>query len=132
MLSYDYAENWKLKFQIYKRKKSFFLEEYNLYEYGLEKFIHASYKLLGLETFFTIGDKEIRAWTIKKGMSAPQAAGTIHSDMEQGFIKAEVYTYKELIQHKSELALKDTGKIRQEGKNYVVQDGDIIYFKFNV
>ena len=115
-----------------EEEKSFFLEEYNLYESGLEKLIYASYKLLGLETFFTIGDKEIRAWTIKNGMSAPQAAGTIHSDMERGFIKAEVYTYKELIQHKSELALKDTGKIRQEGKNYVVQDGDIIYFKFNI
>ena len=113
-------------------EKSFFLEEYNLYESGLEKLIHASYKLLGLETFFTIGDKEIRAWTIKKGISAPQAAGAIHSDMERGFIKAEVYTYKELIQYKSELALKDKGKIRQEGKNYVVRDGDIIYFKFNV
>ena len=113
-------------------EKSFFLEEYNLYKSGLEKLIYASYKLLGLETFFTIGDKEIRAWTIKKGISAPQAAGTIHSDMERGFIKAEVYTYKELIQHKSELALKDKGKIRQEGKNYVVQDGDIIHFKFNV
>ena len=87
---------------------------------------------MGLETFFTIGDKEIRAWTIKKGISAPQAAGAIHSDMERGFIKAEVYTYKELIQYKSELALKDKGKIRQEGKNYVVRDGDIIYFKFNV
>ena len=113
-------------------EKSFFLEEYNLCEYGLDKFIHVSYKLLGMETFFTIGDKEIRAWTIKNGMSAQQAAGTIHSDIERGFIKAEVYTYKELIQYKSELALKDTGKIRQEGKNYVVQDGDIIYFKFNV
>ena len=113
-------------------EKSFFIEEYNLYESGLEKLIHASYKLLGLETFFTIGDKEIRAWTIKNGMSASQAAGAIHSDMERGFIKAEVYTYKELIQYKSELALKDAGKIRQEGKNYVVRDGDIIYFKFNV
>ena len=85
-----------------------------------------------METFFTIGDKEIRAWIIKNGIPAPQAAGAIHSDMERGFIKAEVYTYKELIQYKSELALKDTGKIRQEGKNYVVQDGDIIYFKFNI
>ena len=114
------------------KEKSFFLEEYNLYEPGLEKLINTSYKLLGMETFFTVGDKEIRAWTIKNGTSAPKAAGTIHSDIERGFIKAEVYTYKELIQYKSELALKDKGKIRQEGKNYVVQDGDIIYFKFNV
>ena len=87
---------------------------------------------MGLETFFTVGNKEVRAWTIKNGMFAPQAAGEIHSDMERGFIKAEVYTYKELIQYKSELELKDTGKIRQEGKNYVVKDGDIIYFKFNI
>ena len=97
-----------------------------------KKAIQSSEYAENLETFFTIGDKEIRAGTIKNRMSAPQAAGAIHSDMERGFIKAEVYTYNELIQYKSELALKDTGKIRQEGKNYVVRDGDIIYFKFNV
>ena len=113
-------------------EKSFFLEEYNLYESGLEKLIHASYKLLGLETFFTIGDKEIRAWTIKKGISAPQAAGAIHSDMERGFIKAEVYTYDDLMKFKSENSIKEHGKLRQEGKNYIVKDGDIIFFKFNV
>ena len=113
-------------------EKSFFLKEYNLHEPGVDKLIHASYKLLNLETFFTKTNKEVRAWTINSGMSAPKAACSIHSDMERGFIKAEVYTFNELMQHKSELALRDAGKIRQEGKNYIVQDGDIIFFKFNV
>lgn len=115
-----------------EEEKSFFLEEYKLHKPGLDKLIHASYKLLGLETFFTVGNKEVRAWTIKNGMFAPQAAGEIHSDMERGFIKAEVYTYKDLMQYKSEQALKDAGKTRQEGKSYIVQEGDIIFFKFNV
>ena len=81
---------------------------------------------------FTNRNEEVRAWTIKSGISALKAAGKIHSDMEQGFIKADVYTFNELMQYKSELALKDAGRIRQEGKNYIVQDGDIIFFKFNV
>ena len=113
-------------------EKSFFLEEYNLHEPGLDKLIHASYKLLDLETFFTNRNKEVRAWTINSGMSVLKAAGSIHTDMKRGFIKAEVYTFNELMQHKSEFALRDAGKIRQEGKNYIVQDGDIIFFKFNV
>ena len=110
----------------------FFLEEYNLHEPGLDKLIHASYDLLGLETFFTAGEKEVRAWTVSKGISAPQAAGEIHSDIERGFIKAEIYSFAELMQFKSEAALKEAGKIRQEGKSYIVQDGDVIFFKFNV
>ena len=113
-------------------EREFFLEEYNLHEPGLDKLIHASYDLLGLETFFTAGEKEVRAWTISKGISAPRAAGEIHSDIERGFIKAEVYSFTELMQYKSEAALKEEGKIRQEGKNYRVQDGDLIFFKFNV
>ena len=113
-------------------ERVFFLEEYNLHEPGLDKLIHASYDLLGLETFFTAGEKEVRAWTISKGMSAPQAAGEIHSDIERGFIKAEIYSFAELMQFKSEATLKEAGKIRQEGKSYIVQDGDIIFFKFNV
>ena len=113
-------------------EREFFLEEYNLHEPGLDKLIHASYDLLGLETFFTAGEKEVRAWTISKGISAPRAAGEIHSDIERGFIKAEVYSFTELMQYKSEAALKEAGKIRQEGKNYLVQDGDLIFFKFNV
>ena len=99
---------------------------------GLDKLIHASYRLLGLETFFTGSDKQVKAWTIKKGTSTPQAAGEIHTDMERGFIKAEIYTCDELTSAGSELALREAGKIRQEGKNYIVQDGDIIFFKFNV
>jgi ribosome-binding ATPase YchF (GTP1/OBG family) len=113
-------------------EKSPFLEEYNLPEPGLDKLIHASYKLLNLETFFTGGDKQVRAWTISKDATAPQAAREIHTDMERGFIKAEIYSYDELMQYRSESALKDAGKIRQEGKNYIVNDGDIIFFKFNV
>jgi len=113
-------------------EKKLFLKEYNLSEAGLIKLIHASYKLLDLETFFTNRNEEIRAWTIKSGLSAPKAAGGIHTDMERGFIKAEVYTFDDLMQYKSEPALKYAGKIRLEGKNYIVQDGDIIFFKFNV
>ena len=113
-------------------ERVFFLEEYNLHEPGLDKLIHASYDLLGLETFFTAGEKEVRAWTVSKGISAPQAAGEIHSDIERGFIKAEIYSFAELMQFKSEVALKEAGKIRQEGKSYIVQDGDVIFFKFNV
>ena len=93
----------------------------------MNKLIHASYKLLDLETFFTNRNKEVRALTIKSGMSAQQAVGEIHSDMERGFIKAEVYTFDELMHHKSELALRNSGKIRQKGKNYIIQDGDIIF-----
>ena len=113
-------------------ERVFFLEEYNLHEPGLDKLIHASYDLLGLETFFTAGEKEVRAWTVSKGISAPQAGGEIHSDIERGFIKAEIYSFAELMQFKSEAALKEGGKIRQEGKSYIVQDGDVIFFKFNV
>lgn len=87
---------------------------------------------MGLETFFTAEEKEVRAWTILKGIYAPRAAGEIHSDIERGFIKAEIYSFSELMQYKSEAALKEAGKIRQEGKNYLVQDGDLIFFKFNV
>ena len=88
--------------------------------------------MLGLETYFTAGEQEIKAWTIKKGFTAPQAAGVIHTDFERGFIKAEIYTLDSLELYKSELAVKNAGKIRQEGKEYIVQDGDIIFFKFNV
>ena len=125
----------KLEAEIVKlndEEREFFLAEYNIKEPGLNKLISASYNLLGLETFFTAGDKEVRAWTISQGTLAPRAAREIHSDIERGFIKAEVYEFKELIQYKSEPGLKEAGKIRQEGKNYIVQDGDIMFFKFNV
>ncbi len=113
-------------------EKQIFLDEYNLHEAGLDKLIHASFKLLDLETFFTGGPKEVRAWTIKKGSSAPEAAGEIHTDFQRGFIKAEVYRYKDLVTLGSEIAVRDAGLVRQEGKEYIVQDGDCIFFKFNV
>jgi ribosome-binding ATPase len=112
--------------------KQMFLDEYNLPEPGLEKLIHASFKLLGLETFFTGGPKEVRAWTIKQGASAPEAAGEIHTDFQRGFIKAEIFKYNDLITLGSEIAVRDAGLVRQEGKEYIVKDGDCIFFKFNV
>ena len=112
--------------------KELFLEEYNLNEPGLNRLIIKGYELLGLETFFTAGKKEVKAWTIRKGFSAPQAAGVIHTDFERGFIKAEIYTYDDLMEFKSEIKIKENGKLRQEGKDYIVKDGDIIFFKFNV
>ena len=112
--------------------KELFLEEYNLNEPGLNRLIIKGYELLGLETFFTAGKKEVKAWTIRKGFYAPQAAGVIHTDFERGFIKAEIYTYDDLMEFKSEVKIKENGKLRQEGKDYIVKDGDIIFFKFNV
>lgn len=112
--------------------KQMFLDEYNLPEPGLEKLIHASFKLLDLETFFTGGPKEVRAWTIKQSATAPEAAGEIHTDFQRGFIKAEIYKYNDLIALGSEIAVRDAGLVRQEGKEYIVKDGDCIFFKFNV
>jgi hypothetical protein len=112
--------------------KKDFLDMYNLDEPGLYKLISLAYNNLGLITFFTAGVKEIRAWTILKNASAPNAAGIIHTDFERGFIKAEIYHINDLQKYKNEIALRDNGKIRQEGKDYIVQDGDIIFFKFNV
>ena len=101
-------------------------------ESGLDKLIKASYSLLGLISFLTAGKQEVRAWTIKEGTKAPQAAGKIHSDFERGFIKAEVISYNDLITYGSTAAAKDKGLVRLEGKEYVVQDGDVILFRFNV
>jgi len=115
-----------------KDEKSLFLSEYNLSEPGLHKVIRAGFDLLGLHTFFTCGEKEVRAWTIPKGASAPKAAGEIHTDFERGFIKAEVFHYNDITQHGSEKVLTELGLIRQEGKQYIVKDGDCIFFKFNV
>jgi len=115
-----------------QKDKQDLLELYNLKEPGLNKLIQLSYQQLGLITFFTAGEQEIRAWTILNNTYAPQAAGTIHSDFERGFIKAEIYNINDLIQFESENNLRNNGKIRQEGKDYLVQDGDIIFFKFNV
>ena len=113
-------------------EKSMFLEELGLKESGLEKLIKASYSLLGLISYLTAGEPEVRAWTIKKGTKAPQAAGKIHSDFERGFIRAEIVSYDDLMACGTYTAAKETGLVRLEGKEYVVQDGDIILFRFNV
>ena len=108
------------------------LEALGLEESGLDKVIKKSYDLLGLMSFLTAGEPEVRAWTIKKGTKAPQAAGKIHSDIERGFIRAEIVYYEDLMREGSMLAAKEKGLVRSEGKEYVMQDGDIVLFKFNV
>ncbi len=109
-----------------------FLKDAGLEEPGVDKMVRAAYKMLNLQTFFTVGPKEIRAWTIKKGMTAPLAAGVIHSDLERGFIRAEVMKYRDFTTLGSEHACKEAGKFNIEGKNYVVDDGDILHIRFNV
>ena len=109
-----------------------FLGELGLEDAGVNRVIRAAYELLNLQTYFTAGVKEVRAWTIKKGMTAPQAAGVIHSDFEKGFIRAEVISYSDYDQLGSESAVKEAGKIRVEGKEYTVRDGDVMHFRFNV
>ena len=113
-------------------EKAMFLEELGLSESGLEKLIKASYKLLGLISFLTSGEDETRAWTIKTGTKAPGAAGKIHTDFERGFIRAEVVSYEDLMENKTMVAAKEKGLVRLEGKEYLVKDGDIIVFRFNV
>jgi len=113
-------------------EEEIFLKEYNLNESGLNKMIRASFDLLGLHTFFTGGPTEVRAWTIPIGATAKESAGVIHSDFERGFIKAEVFSYSDLIEHGSENALYELGLAKTEGKEYIVKDGDCIFFKFNV
>ena len=115
-----------------EEEKKMFLEELGVEYSGLEMLTRATYSLLGLETYFTAGTDELKAWTFTKGMKAPECAGIIHSDFERGFIKAEVYTYDDIMEYKSELKVKENGKLRIEGKDYVVKDGDIMYFRFNV
>jgi GTP-binding protein YchF len=113
-------------------EKQMFLQDMGLDEPGVNKLIKAAYKLLKLQTYFTAGVKEVRAWTITEGMKAPEAAGVIHTDFEKGFIKAEVIAYKDFVALGSEAACRDAGKLRVEGKEYVVQDGDVMHFRFNV
>jgi GTP-binding protein YchF len=115
-----------------EEEKLAFLEELGLKESGLSALIHAAYGLLGLRTFFTAGADECRAWTIHAGDSGPKAAGVIHTDFEKGFIKAEVYSYDDIVQYGTEAKIKEAGKYRIEGKEYIVQDGDVMFFKFNV
>jgi ribosome-binding ATPase len=113
-------------------EKKMFLEELNLESAGLDLLIRAAYRELGLITYFTAGEKEVRAWTITKGFKAPQAAGVIHSDFERGFIRAETIKFDDFMHYGSEAAAKEAGKMRSEGKEYVVHDGDIMHFRFNV
>ncbi|MEG3619894.1 redox-regulated ATPase YchF [Magnetovibrio sp. PR-2] len=115
-----------------EEEKAEFLEAIGLIETGLARVIREGYKLLGLITFFTVGPKEARAWTVREGSKAPQAAGAIHTDFEKGFIKAETIAYDDFVELGGEHACKDAGKMRQEGKDYVTQDGDIMLFRFNV
>ena len=115
-----------------EEEKMEFLETLGLTQSGLDKLIQSSYHLLGLISFLTAGPQEVRAWTIKRGMKAPQAGGKIHSDIERGFIKAETIAYEDLIEHGTMSAAKEKGLVRLEGKDYVVKDGDVILFKFNV
>jgi ribosome-binding ATPase len=118
--------------QLDPEEQEMFLEDLGLTQSGMDRLITASYKLLDLDTYFTAGVKEVRAWTIPKGTKAPQAAGVIHSDFERGFIRAEVIAYKDFAELGSESACRDKGKLRVEGKDYVVKDGDILHFRFNV
>ena len=115
-----------------KEEKAVFLEELGIKQSGLDSVIQAAYHMLGLKTFFTVGEPECRAWTFKDGMLAPDCAGIIHTDFKRGFIRAETYSYDDLMEYKSEAALKEHGKLRLEGKDYVVKDGDIMHFRFNV
>jgi len=112
--------------------KAVFLEDMGMKEPGLNRVIRAAYALLGLQTYFTAGPKEVRAWTVPQGATAPQAAGVIHTDFERGFIRAEVAAYDDFVRNKGEAGAKEAGKLRLEGKDYVVRDGDVIHFRFNV
>jgi len=109
-----------------------FLKELGIKESGLDKLVKATFALLGLATYFTAGPKEVKAWTFKKGMKAPKCAGIIHTDFEKGFIRAEVIKYKDILEHKNELKVREAGKMFLEGKEYIMQDGDICHFRFNV
>jgi GTP-binding protein YchF len=113
-------------------ERKMFLDDLGLEEAGVSKLIKNAYSLLNLQTYFTAGKKEVRAWTIKKGMTAPQAAGVIHTDFEKGFIKAEVIKFIDFVKYGSETSVKEAGKLMIQGKEYVVNDGDVMHFRFNV
>lgn len=118
--------------QLDDQDKTAFLQDLGMEEPGLNRLIRAAYQTLGLQTYFTAGVKEVRAWTVKKGATAPEAAGVIHTDFQKGFIRAETISYADFIEYKGELGAKDAGKWRLEGKEYIVKDGDVIHFRFNV
>ncbi|MBS0400825.1 MAG: redox-regulated ATPase YchF, partial [Proteobacteria bacterium] len=118
--------------QLDEADRAEFLAELKLDEPGLNRVIRAGYTLLGLLTYFTAGVKEVRAWTVRAGSTAPQAAGVIHTDFEKGFIRAEVIAYEDFIACKGEAGAKESGKLRLEGKEYIVREGDVMHFRFNV
>ena len=118
--------------QLEEADRADFLKDLNLTEPGLNRVIRAGYELLGLQTYFTAGVKEVRAWTVRGGSTAPQAAGVIHTDFERGFIRAEVIAYDDFIKYQGEAGAKDAGKLRLEGKEYLVKEGDVMHFRFNV
>ena len=118
--------------QLDEADKQEFMDEMNLDEPGLNRVIRAGYELLGLQTFFTAGEKEVRAWTVRSGATAPQGAGRIHTDFEKGFIRAEVVGYDDYVEFKGEGGAKDAGKWRLEGKDYIMHEGDVVHFRFNV
>jgi GTP-binding protein YchF len=118
--------------QLDDQDRDAFLKDMGLDEPGLNRVIRAAYKLLGLQTYFTAGEKEVRAWTVKRGSTAPQAAGVIHTDFERGFIRAETVAYDDFIKYKGENGAKDAGRLRLEGKEYLVKEGDVLHFRFNV
>ena len=113
-------------------EKNEFLAELGIEEAGLDRLIHAGYRLLGLQTYFTAGEKEVRAWTVRQGAYAPEAAGVIHTDFERGFIRAEVISFQDYVSAKGEAGAREKGLLRSEGKEYGVADGDVIHFRFNV
>jgi len=118
--------------QLEEADRAEFLAELKLEEPGLNRVIRAAFKLLGLETYFTAGVKEVRAWTVRAGSTAPQAAGVIHTDFERGFIRAEVIGYSDYIAYRGESGAREVGKLRLEGKEYIVREGDVMHFRFNV
>ena len=118
--------------QLDESERAEFLAELDFSEPGLNRVIRAAYRLLGLQTFFTAGPKEVRAWTVRIGATAPQAAAVIHTDFERGFIRAEVIAFADYLAGNGEAGARDAGKLRLEGKEYIVQEGDVIYFRFNV
>jgi len=118
--------------QLEDADKLAFLADMGLDEPGLNRVIRAGYKLLGLQTYFTAGEKEVRAWTVRKGATAPQAAGVIYTDFERGFIRAETIAYDDYIKYRGEAGARDAGRLRLEGKEYPVKEGDVLHFRFNV
>jgi len=118
--------------QLDEADRNEFLKDLGLDEPGLSRVIRAGYRLLGLQTFFTAGEKEVKAWTVRAGATAPQAAGVIHTDFEKGFIRAETIAYDDYVAYKGEAGARDAGKLRLEGKEYVVREGDVMHFRFNV